>query len=316
MESTRDKLRAFALALGVHALVVLALLVGLWWTHETRPVVMPGPIIEATLVGPTAAPKSRQRVAAPTPTPAKAEPPKPEPPKPEPSKPEPPKPEPPKPEPPKPEPPKPVEQPTPPTRQDLVEREKVVALAQEKAEKEKREQDERIRQQQILLDQKEQEREKQLADIRKQREAAERKLKIEQQKMAQLKDLQKAQQKAGQAKAEPAPPQAEQEAPVAQTGANGQDNDLSARYSAAIQAAVTNAWNRPDSAASGLLCTLDIIQIPGGDVISANVTSPCNADGPTRLSIEQAVKRAAPLPYQGYEKVFQRRINFKFHYDG
>jgi hypothetical protein len=35
-----------------------------------------------------------------------------------------------------------------------------------------------------------------------------------------------------------------------------------------------------------------------------------------RASIEQAVKRAAPLPYKGYEKVFRRDINFSFSYDG
>ncbi|MEO8459961.1 MAG: cell envelope integrity protein TolA [Dokdonella sp.] len=304
MESRGDKLRALGLALLIHATVLLALLVGLWWTHETRPVVMPGPVIEATLVGPTAAPKRTSSAA------------KPEPPKPEPAKPEPVKPEPPKPEPPKPEEKPPVAQPTPPTKQDTIEREKVAALAREEAEKEKREQAEKVRQEQILLEQ-EQEREKQLEDIRKQREAAERKLKIEKQKMAQLEDRARAdERRAEQQKAERAQPQAEQEAPEAQTGANGQDNDLNARYAAAIQVAVTRAWNRPDSAASGLLCTLNIIQIPGGDVISANVTSPCNADGPTRLSIEQAAMRAAPLPYQGYEKVFQRQINFKFHYDG
>ena len=40
----------------------------------------------------------------------------------------------------------------------------------------------------------------------------------------------------------------EHEAEQAQTGAGGQDNDLAARYAAAIQSAVTNNWNRPDSA--------------------------------------------------------------------
>ena len=44
--------------------------------------------------------------------------------------------------------------------------------------------------------------------------------------------------------------------------------------------------------------------------------SPCNADDLTRRSIEAAVLRAQPLPYQGYEPVFSRNIVFTFHYDG
>ena len=59
------------------------------WGHlECRkPLVMPGPIIEASLVGPTAAPKAGNRGKQP-PKPAAQEPPKPEPPKPEPPTPE------------------------------------------------------------------------------------------------------------------------------------------------------------------------------------------------------------------------------------
>jgi colicin import membrane protein len=108
----------------------------------------------------------------------------------------------------------------------------------------------------------------------------------------------------------------EHEADQAQTGAGGQDNDLAARYAAAIQSAVTNNWNRPDSASPGLRCSLSIVQIPGGDVISVTPMPPCNADQATRNSIEQAVRKASPLPYQGYEKVFQRSIRFNFKYDG
>jgi colicin import membrane protein len=87
-------------------------------------------------------------------------------------------------------------------------------------------------------------------------------------------------------------------------------------YAAAIQASVTQNWNRPDSAQAGLKCSINITQIPGGDVISVTLGSPCNADDATRNSIEQAVMKAAPLPYQGYEKVFQRSIKLNFKYNG
>ena len=58
------------------------------------------------------------------------------------------------------------------------------------------------------------------------------------------------------------------------------------------------------------------MQIPGGDVIQASVSTPCNADDLTRRSIEAAVLKAQPLPYSGYESVFRREIRFTFRYDG
>jgi len=94
------------------------------------------------------------------------------------------------------------------------------------------------------------------------------------------------------------------------------DDALFARYAAAIQAAVMQNWSRPDGAAPGVSCVLQVEQIPGGEVIKVQNGSPCNADPATRTSIEQAVMKASPLPYQGYEKVFQRTIQFNFRYDG
>lgn len=305
-ETFGDKLRAFALAIAVHVLCVLVALVGLWWTSESKPVVMPGPVIEATLIGPTAAPKRPNAAppSAPKPQPAPTPPkPEPQPPQPEVQKPQP------QPEPPKPEPQKPTEV----VKQDRVDQEKIAALAEQKAQEQKKEQEEKVRQHQVELQEEKarqlrEEQQKQLADIKKQREAAEKKLNLEKQRLAQIEDR-------NAREAAPAQPQAEQEAPQAQTGANGADNDLAARYAAAIQASVTNNWNRPDSASAGLHCRINVTQIPGGDVISVSIGSPCNADDVTRNSLEQAVKRA-PLPYQGYEKVFQRNITFNFRYDG
>ncbi|WP_440222096.1 cell envelope integrity protein TolA [Dokdonella sp. MW10] len=312
MESTSDKARALLFSLLLHALIVLAALIGVFWTRETRPVVMPGPIIEATLVGPTAAPKPSATRAKPAPPKAES---KPEPPKlAEPVAP------PPTPEPPAPKPtPTPPEPPPPPPKQDTVDQERVAAMAAEKAEQQKKEQEAKQRQRQIELEQEKQEaaRQKELEDIRKKRIAAAKKTELEKQKLEQLQDRQAAAaeaQKADQAKQ--LAQQAEHEAKEAQTGANGQDNDLRARYAAAIQAAVTRAWNRPESAQGGLRCALRIVQIPGGDVLSVSVASPCNADGAARNSIEQAVMRAAPLPYEGYQQVFERDITFNFRYDG
>jgi len=304
MESFGDKLRAFGFALAIHVICVLAMLVGLWWTTESRPVSMPGPVIQVDLIGPTAAPKA---VSVSSPKLATA-------------KPTLPKPEPPKPEPPKPEPPKPPQDATPPpteVHQDQVDQERITEMAAEKAEQQKREQEEKHRREQALLEdqqRKEEERKKQLADVRKQREAAEKAVKLEKDKLAQIQDQQKADQRKAEQQRLQEMVDNESEKPM--TGAGGKDDDLAARYAAAIQSAVTNNWNRPDSASPGLRCSLSIVQIPGGDVISVTPVPPCNADPVTRNSIEQAVMKAAPLPYQGYEKVFQRSIKFNFKYDG
>lgn len=295
MESFSDKVRAVLFSLLLHGLLVLLIGLGLLWTKESRVVVMPGPVIEASLVGPTSAPKPSASKQSSKPTPPKPPPP--------------PKAAEPKPRPdtvPPPEPPK----------QDLIEQQRIAALAEQKAEADKKIQEEKRRREQILLEQEKQEaeRQKQLDEVRKQLAAAEKKKNLEKERLKQLQDKNLA--KVRNDEKERLNELMEQESKQAQTGAGGQDNDLTARYAAAIQAAVTQNWNRPESIQPGLRCTLRIVQIPGGDVISANVTSPCNADGAARLSIEQAVLRAAPLPYRGFEKVFSRDITFNFRFDG
>ncbi|HEY2395402.1 MAG TPA: cell envelope integrity protein TolA [Rudaea sp.] len=286
MESIGDKTRAVIFALLVHLICFAFLFFGLLWSRTAQPISIPGAVIEATLVGPASVPKPRV-AAKPKPAPPKPEPPAPPP-----------------------EPPAP-----PPQRNDAIDREKIAEISDLKAKKAEREQEEKIRQQQIRLDDEQKreaiERQKQLDDIKKQHEVAQKKLKLEQEKLAQLNDLQKQQ-----TKPVKAPPAQLPESEQPHTGMAGQDDSLSAQYYAAIQNAVTQNWLRPDNTPVGLRCTLRIVQIPGGDVLSVDIASPCNADAQTRTSIEQAVKRAAPLPYKGYEKVFQRTINFNFTYDG
>ena len=151
------------------------------------------------------------------------------------------------------------------------------------------------------------EQERQLADLRKRREEAEKRRKLEEDKLAQLQDR---------ASERPSPTPQPTQTPAEQLGNNGVDNSLLGRYSLAIQSAVLQNWLRPDSAQPGIRCTLRIVQIPGGEVIQVSVTSPCKVDDLTRRSIEAAVLKAQPLPYRGYESVFQRDIKFNFRYDG
>ena len=324
MEKTGDKLRAFFYALLVHLVVVAIAVLGMFWSNATKPVTLPGPIIEAELVGVAQAPKAHAvSKSKPTP-PAPVTPPEPvKPPTAEPADATPPS---------KPTPPRPTPQEIKRDqdaqaeilRQDQKNQERVAEVAREKAEKAEKVEVERKRQEKILLEQKEQEEQakreeaiqKQIDAAKKLTDAAKKKLKLEQEKQKQLADVN--------AKPAAKPPAAAQRAPAAevpeaekaQTGMNGTDASLLGEYRAAIQNAVTLSWLRPDNATTGLRCRIHITQIPGGEVLSANVTGPCNADAVTRNSIEQAVKRAAPLPYKGYEKVFQRDLDLNFRYDG
>jgi colicin import membrane protein len=273
----------------VHVVCIGALFVGLLWTQsEVHPINLPGPVIDVDLVGISAAPKPQSR-------PKQA--PKPAPPKPQPEAVKPPEPEP--------------EAPSQPIKNDRIEREKIAEIAQEKADQERAE-EERHKQEQVLLEQQEKQerdRQKQLEELKRQREAAAKQVAIAKQKLQQMEDLKN--DKPVKAVNQPVPP-----ADKAVTGNEGHDDSLQAQYYAAIQNAVTNNWLRPDSAQGGLHCMLHIVQIIGGDVIDVQVVNPCNADPLTRASIEQAVKRASPLPYKGFEKEFQRQFNFNFSFDG
>lgn len=197
-----------------------------------------------------------------------------------------------------------------------------LAISQQKALKE---QEEKRRQEQIDLTERERqqeaerkarlaqqqladEREKKLADIRKRREQAAREVAMAEQKNRQLQNVQQQRAAAAAASSSAAP----SAAATGQAGQGGTSDDLAAKYAAAIQAAVSNQWIRPDSVPLGQRCKVTIRQLPGGEVIDAKVDPSCPYDEAGRRSVEAAVLRAQPLPYRGYESVFQRTLNFTF----
>lgn len=92
----------------------------------------------------------------------------------------------------------------------------------------------------------------------------------------------------------------------------GQDDGLRGRYAAALQEAIRSKWTRPDNVAPGALCRLVIRQLPGGEVVDAQVGSPCAYDEQGRRAIEAAVLKAQPLPYAGFESVFERTLILNF----
>lgn len=87
-------------------------------------------------------------------------------------------------------------------------------------------------------------------------------------------------------------------------------------YVEAVHAAIMRAWVQPVSASDGLHCPVDIEQEDGGHVVQASFGNDCNADAATREALQRAVRRASPLPYAGFERVFQRRIHLVFTHSG
>jgi colicin import membrane protein len=89
-------------------------------------------------------------------------------------------------------------------------------------------------------------------------------------------------------------------------------DDLRAQYAAAITAAIQSVWLRPSSAISASECRLRVRQTEGGRVLSVSIMDECFQDEPTQASIIAAVNRASPLPYDGFETVFNNELIIPF----
>jgi len=257
----------------------------------SRPLELQGPIIEATLIGPTGSPPPKAVKTKPVPNtvppPPTVTPPVP-----------------------------PVEAPVlktlppPPKQPDVKDQERVVEDAALKAEEAKQLQEEKQRQRQAELDaqavKRKAEKQKQIDDLFAKMDAASAQTRKAdsraKQARQQMEDLKNAQDD-GQRDL----PNAAQR----QTGNNSPNSNLADEYAAAIQNAVTPNWLRPDNIAD-LPCQVHIVQSPGGDVMSATVDSSCPYDDAGRRSVENAVLRTKALPYKGFESVFQRNLTFTF----
>jgi colicin import membrane protein len=303
--------RAVALAIAVHVLVALVLWLGAKISWNRAPLsVAGGPSIEATLDVSSADQRAVTRALEFTPEPLPEPVPEPEPlPQPieEPAAPPPqPLPEP-RPQdapvPPQPQPQERVPDPAP-VNQEEVRRDAERERARIEQEQEARRRQEQIelaeRQRQEEAEQKRRQAQQQLERIRAERERAAREAREAQERMDRIAQRE-AQQASQQAASAPPPP-----------GNQGVDSGLAARYAAALQEAILRNWTRPDSVPLGQRCRIVIRQIPGGTVTSAEVDPSCPYDELGRRSVEAAVLKAQPLPYAGYEPVFQRTLILNF----
>ena len=232
-------------------------------------------------------------------------------------------------------PPQPIAEPRPqdsPTPQQQVAQERIpvpdtqdqdaasrLAVSQEKA---LREQEEKRRQEQIDLteqkrveeaqkqqrlakQQQDTDKEKKLAELRRMKAQAAKEAQLAEQKLRQLADARTrtaASANSAQYGAAGSPP----------AGQGGDANDLRSKYAEAIKTAVTAQWTRPDSVPLGTRCKVAIKQLPGGEVISAEVQPGCPMDQAGQDSLERAVLKAQPLPYRGFESVFERQLTLNF----
>jgi colicin import membrane protein len=296
-ETRADTNAAVVSALALHALLFALMFLGLWWTRASTPVSAAGPVIEADLVDPNALSAPMRRALD---APAKAPPPQPVPePKPQDA-----------PVPPQPQAQEPVPEP------DAREQQRVERDA-EAAERAAREQEEKRRQEQIDLTERQRQdaaekqqrlAQQQIADklkkIRAEREKAARAADLAEQKLKQLADARSrnAAEAAAQSDAAASPP----------PGNEGVDPSLLGKYQAALQEAILRNWTRPDTVPLGQRCRITIRQLPGGEVIDAQVAPSCPYDELGRRSVEAAVLKAQPLPYAGFEAVFSRTLNLNF----
>jgi colicin import membrane protein len=83
------------------------------------------------------------------------------------------------------------------------------------------------------------------------------------------------------------------------------------QYIRLIENQIERNWSRPLSAQAGLDCTVNVVQLPTGDVVDVRV-SQCNGDDAVVRSIEAAVRRASPLPRPPNPALFERNLNVRF----
>jgi colicin import membrane protein len=301
-ETPADTAQAFILAVLLHLALFAVLFIGLWWTRSAAPVAAGA--ISAELMDASQLSSAMRRTLQQQPVPLPVEKVEPEP-EPEPL----------------PEPlPEPVEPQAKPqdfipvpddVNQEAVTEQPTPTTTEEKKPQEAKQRQEQVdlteqeRQQAVQRNQKmvemEIQRQKQLEDIRRRRAAASHEAALAEQRLAQL---------ANARSRDAAEAAAATDAQA--TGANGVDEGLQARYKAALMAAILAKWTRPDTVPLGATCKLVIRQLPGGQVMGVEVTSPCSYDEQGRRSIEAAVLKAQPLPYAGFEPVFSRTLNLNF----
>jgi colicin import membrane protein len=275
LPNSADNWRALVFAVLIHVAAALLMFVGVWTSVE-EPMIDAGEPIDAVMIDLAAAPLPR---AAPKPVPPK----------------------------PVPAPPKPTVKPEPEVRpvesgkpDDVTDQRLAppkpdvdpLAIAQEEERKRNREEQKRI----------------QLAQIQEERRIAEAE-RIKAQK--EFDRVKAEQERKEQAKEDAARREriAEEERALRGTV---QTEDLLAQWRNAVRLAIEGQWSLPTGTPAKLQCGVRITAIKGGTVVFRTVTQPCQLPAELQQTLLDAVDAADPLPYLGFESVFQTEIPIIF----
>ena len=295
METGRDKLRAVAYALGLHALLIGLLFVGLLMPRSTALADAAGPPIEAALVSaPQQATslaheiRALERKTSPEPAPQPRAEPQPQQ---------------------SPQPPQPIPQarlPKPDTvDQQEVRRDDLAAVRQQRQEQEERHKQAQIDLSRQQEQQQEEIRQRQLAEIRKQRSDAARTILLAEQRLKQLQD------QAALVARNNAPAPATPVPPRPQSGTNGASASQNAKYIQAIHDVLDQNWRNND-VPEGVHCHVQFTQARPTGEITHVVFGDCPFDADARATVEAL--KGVRLPYAGYENLFQPEVNIEMCY--
>lgn len=95
-------------------------------------------------------------------------------------------------------------------------------------------------------------------------------------------------------------------------GDGAPQDDLGARYLAAVRAAVLDHWNAQGGGAIPAGCKVRIDQVDGGQALRAWVLQCGELPMQDRIRLETAVMQVRTLPYAGFEPVFKERLELEF----
>ena len=85
------------------------------------------------------------------------------------------------------------------------------------------------------------------------------------------------------------------------------------RYTGLIQKQVANNWIEPGNMKSNYSCVVFVRMMPTGDVLQVK-TKKCTGDSIFKRSVEDAVRKAAPLPLPPNKSLFKHFREIEFEY--
>jgi colicin import membrane protein len=89
-------------------------------------------------------------------------------------------------------------------------------------------------------------------------------------------------------------------------------NSLREAYILAIRQKVERNWRKPPGSGKMPVCEVKVTQGPGGIILAVAFGDCGGSTGTYRASIENAVRKADPLPKPGDPALFERELTFLF----